>query len=168
MDSQEFAQQYMPYSRKLYAIAFRLVLRADEAEDVVQEVYLRAWQMREQLILQPNAEAWLVTMTKNLCIDQLRTRHTVDSEMLEPPPPPDEPDTTVQDRIEQRDMLRQTLSLVEQLPPLQQTILRMRLIKDIEFADIAQATGLSEGNVRVQLTRARQQLKRLAIQKHIL
>lgn len=168
MDSQEFSNRYLPYSRKLYAIAFRLLQRADEAEDAVQEVFVKAWQMREELAGHSSIEGWLVTMVKNLCIDTLRTRHSLDSECLDSAPPPDEPDTSVQEQLEQRDQLRQTLALLSQLQPLQQTILRMRLMREMEFADIAQATGLSEGNVRVQLTRARQQLKQLAIKHHIL
>lgn len=168
MDSQQFSTLYMPYSRKLYAIAFRIVRRAVEAEDVVQEVYLKAWQMRDALPKGLEAEAWLVTMTKNLCIDLLRTRHTADDEVSDLAPPPDEPDTCAEERIEQRDQLNQTLRLVSQLSEIQQTIVRMRLMDDIEFEEIARATGLSEVNVRVQLTRARQRLKSLATQLHIL
>lgn len=168
MDSQQFSALCMPYSRKLYAIAFRIVRRAVEAEDIVQEVFLKAWQMRDSFTSPADTEARLVTMTKNLCIDTLRTRHTVEDEAIDSAPPPDEPDTSVQEQLEQRDQLSQTLQLIRQLPDIQQTILRLRLMKELEFSDIARATGLTEGNVRVQLTRARQQLKQLAIKHHIL
>lgn len=163
----------MPYSRKLFAIAFRIVRRSDVAEDVVQEVLLRAWQMRDAMPPEgPAAEAKLVTMTKNLSIDQLRTHHTIDEE--EPclgatnNAPPDEPDTSAQEQLEQRDQLQHTFRLMKLLPKVQQTILRLRLIEDMEYSDIARATGLTEANVRVQLTRARQQLKTLALKHHIL
>lgn len=168
MDSQQFSALCMPYSRKLYAIAFRIVRRAVEAEDVVQEVFLRAWQIRDQLIEASDTEARLVTMTKNLSIDMLRTRHSVEDENIDTAAPPDEPDTSEEEHLEHRDQLKQTFHLIKQLPPLQQTILQMRLMKELEYSDIARATGLTEGNVRVQLTRARQQLKQLAIKHHIL
>lgn len=167
MDSQQFSTQYMHYSRKLYALAFRILRRSDEAEDVVQEVYLKAWQMRDTMPDGPEAEAKLVTMTKNLSIDQLRTRHSVEED-LDQSPPPEEPDTYAEERIEQSDQLNQTFRLLNQLPELQQTILRMRLMDEMDYADIARATCLSEGNVRVQLVRARQQLKLLATKHHIL
>lgn len=175
MNSQQFSAQYMPYSRKLFAIAFRIVRRTDVAEDVVQEVLLRTWQMRDTMPpAGPEAEARLVTMTKNLSIDQLRTRHSAEDEAMvlngtsDSWTPPDEPDNSVQEQIEQRDQLQQTLRLMKQLPEVQQMILRLRLIDDMEFSDIAHATGLTEVNVRVQLTRARQQLKSLALKHHIL
>lgn len=168
MDSKQFSALCIPYSRKLYAIAFRIVRRAVEAEDVVQEVLLRAWQIREQFVDATSIEARLVTMTKNLAIDMLRTRHTVEDESIDTAPPPDEPDTSDEEQLEQRDQLRHTLHLIRQLPEVQQTILQLRLMKELDFADIARITGLSEGNVRVQLTRARQQLKLLATKHHIL
>lgn len=166
MDSQQFSTQYMQYSRKLYALAFRILRRSDEAEDVVQEVYLKAWQMRDTMPEGPEAEARLVTMAKNMSIDVLRTRHTVD-EVIDQLPP-EEPDTYAEERLEQSDQLKQTFRLLELLPEVQQMVVRMRLMNDMDYADIARAIGQTEGNVRVQLVRARQQLKRLAIKHHIL
>lgn len=166
MDSQQFSTQYMQYSRKLYALAFRILRRADEAEDVVQEVYLKAWQLRDTMPEGPAAEARLVTMAKNMSIDVLRTRHTVD-EVIDQSPPED-PDTYAEERLEQSDQLKQTFRLLELLPEVQQTVIRMRLINDMDYADIARAIGQTEGNARVLLVRARQQLKQLAIKHHIL
>lgn len=166
MDSQQFSTQYMCYSRRLYALAYRILGRSVEAEDVVQEVYLKAWQMRDTMPEGSAAEAWLVTMTKNLSIDQLRTRHVWEDDREASSP--EEPDTSAEERIEQSDQLSQTIRLLDLLPELQQTIVRMRLMDDMDYSDIARATGQSEGNIRVQLVRARQQLKLLATKHHIL
>ena len=72
MDTAEFKQQFLPYHRKLYRVAFRLTGNPQDAEDMVQEAYLKLWNKRDELADVLNTEAYCVTLIKNLCYDVLR------------------------------------------------------------------------------------------------
>ena len=76
MKSSEFKFLVMPYSERLYRMAFRLMGNREEAEDTVQEVYLKLWGMRNELIKYDSIEALSIRITRNLCLDHLRRRKT--------------------------------------------------------------------------------------------
>lgn len=61
MDTAEFKQQFLPYHRKLYRVAFRLTGNPQDAEDMVQEAYLKLWNKRDELADVLNTEAYCVT-----------------------------------------------------------------------------------------------------------
>ena len=65
----------MPYSGKLYAVALSLTCNEQEAEDAVQDAFLRLWTRRDSLPSMENAEAYCVTLTRHICHDRLRSRH---------------------------------------------------------------------------------------------
>lgn len=119
----------------------------DEAEDVVQDALLRLWQMREQL--SSPLVRMAVVVTRNLAIDHLRRRRPAAS--LELVAAEEEPQ--VDSRTER------ILAIVDTLPPLQQTVLRLRHMEDMEMADIAELTGSNEVAVRKTLSRARQAVR---------
>lgn len=73
MDTAEFKQQFLPYHRKLYRVAFRLTGNPQDAEDMVQEAYLKLWKKRDELSEVASIEAYCVTLIKNLCYDSLRS-----------------------------------------------------------------------------------------------
>ncbi len=159
-----FCKQYTTYSRRLYALAYQILRNHDAAKDVVQDVYLQLWQKRATL--QPDKEILplLQTMTRNACIDVLRITHSEACETL----PAEEADRSVESQIEKRDQLNHVLALIQQLPIDQQRIMELRLIRGLEFAEIATLTGLEEGNIRVLLSRARKTLRELILKNHII
>ena len=75
MDVETFTREIIPYKNKLYRIALRIVGTNAEAEDVVQEVFIKLWKKKDELHQLANKEAWCVTMTKNLSIDKTRSKH---------------------------------------------------------------------------------------------
>lgn len=73
MDTESFKREFLPYHRKLYCVAYRLLENAADAEDLVQEAYLKLWDKREGLSVISNPEAFSVTLVKNMCFDLLRS-----------------------------------------------------------------------------------------------
>lgn len=71
MDAESFKNEFLPYHRKLYSVAYRLLENAADAEDLVQEAYLKLWDKREGLMVISNPEAFSVTLVKNMCFDLL-------------------------------------------------------------------------------------------------
>ena len=73
MDAESFKKEFLPFHRKLYHIAFRLLENEADAEDLVQEAYLKLWDKRDGLAIISNPEAFSVTLIKNMCFDMLRS-----------------------------------------------------------------------------------------------
>lgn len=147
MTREEFQQEAMRLRPKLIGTARRYLDDADDAEDTVQDVLLRLWQMAAAL--QPPTERLAMVLTRNLSIDKLRRRrpHIPIDAMADMAAA-----STTDERMER--MMR----VLQTLPEMQQTIVRMRHMEGMEMADIAALTGSSEVAVRKALSRARQSI----------
>lgn len=162
-ESKRFSQRVMPHSRRLYAVAFRFLERQDEAEDLLQDVMLKLWQMREKLPPDDHLLPFMLTMTRNLCIDRLRARQknsdnldlvdnleSIDNIGISP------------ERLEHRERLQHLLLLIKQLPPDQARVLRLQAIDDLTTEQISTLLNITPENVRQLLSRARRKLREMA------
>lgn len=149
MDTESFKREFLPYHRKLYCVAYRLLENAADAEDLVQEAYLKLWDKREGLSVISNPEAFSVTLVKNMCFDLLRSgkyvlsRQSVELSAAQ--------DVFQPDNLEAREGVRQLKDIIAHLPEQQQRIINMRDIKGCSYEEIEQVTGLNSINVRVLL-----------------
>ena len=157
MTALEFKQRFLPHHRLLYRVAYRLTGNQQDAEDLVQDFYLKLWQRRDTLSAEAQNEAYLITMLRNLFRDQQRLKHiaTVPLDDVEVNDPPDESQAS----YETRDEAMQMTELIARLPQKQRTIMQMHLEQESPYDEISQATGLSPGNLRVIVSRAKQTLK---------
>lgn len=158
MDAECFKQQFLPFHAKLYRIAFRLLGNTCDAEDIVQEAYLKLWNKREELEDVKNAEAYSVGLLKNICFDYLRcVKDNMDSRT------PDElnmaSETSLIREIETRDELDCVKELISLLPLQQQKVMMLRHAGGCSMEDIERATGLNAVNIRVLLSRARKKIR---------
>ena len=158
MDAQEFKQRFMPHHRLLYRVAFQLTANAQDAEDLLQDLYLKLWQKRDELADVVATEAYLVVMMRNLFVSQRRQKHINASEDIESHiEPPDE--RSLDSQIDSRDEASQMETLIGQLPQRDGKIIRMHLVEDRSYEEIERDTGLSQGNIRIIVMRTRQKLK---------
>lgn len=158
MDAAEFKQQFLPCHPKLYRAAFRLMGNAQDAEDMVQEAYLKLWNKRDELADVQHTEAYCITLVKNLCYDALRRIHP-DEDGRTPEELPLATDTNTAREVEQRDEANQVRRLIGRLPEQQKRVILLRDVNDCSFEEIEQATGLSAVNIRVLLSRARKKIR---------
>lgn len=147
----------MPYADRFYRAAYYLLESESDAEDAVQELYLKLWSARSSLKDVRNPSAYGLSMLKNICIDRIRRRSARQTEPLEKAPPVE--DGPSQNPIEARDTLRFLLNEMEKLPQKQRDVLKMRVIDRLEYEDISKRTGLSQVHVRVLVAAARKTLK---------
>lgn len=146
MTTEEFKLEVQAIRPRLNSQAQRYLDNIDDAEDVVQDALLRLWQMREQL--RSPLDRMAMVVTRNLAIELLRQRKSEDLlEYVET----DEP------REDYR--IERILTILSTLPPMQQTILRLRHMEGWEMADIAELVGSNEVAIRKSLSRARKALK---------
>ena len=159
MDANDFKRKFLPYHSKLYRVAFRLMGNEQDAEDMVQETYLKLWKKREELPPDiGNMEAYCVTLTKNVCYDTLRTSH-IEEDNRQP-----EELSIIQEgdlfrEIAVRDEIHQVRQIIGKLPKPQRQIIMMRDVNDCSMEEIEQATGLSAVNIRVILSRTRKKIR---------
>ncbi|OUP09946.1 RNA polymerase subunit sigma-70 [Mediterranea sp. An20] len=157
MEIETFKIQIEPLRQPMLHLARKLTGEADDAEDVVQDVLLKLWNRREELEQCHNLRAFVFTMVRNASIDFLRTRHTDTTSLLDALNATDEqsPDRY----LEAKDEMRLMHAIIHSLPPLQQTILRMKDIEEYETEEIAQITGCSPEAIRSNLSRARKRVR---------
>lgn len=152
----------LPHRDRLYRLALSITAHTAEAEDVVQETMLRAWQRRAEWEQIDNPQAWLVQICKNLALDhKKRLDHTRSLSTSEPEAAPSrflqaERTTPTIEARESVDILQR---LIAQLPPPQDDLVRLRDIEGLSYQEIAATLNISETQVRVYLHRARQRLR---------
>lgn len=157
MTAEHFKQQFLPLHRKLFRVAFRLLEDTADAEDLVQEAYMKLWDKRDSLLMVTNPEAFCVTLVKNMCFDLLRSgkymavRESVG--LLEADTP------VAADRLELRDEVRQVRQIIAGLPPNQQQVVTLHDVRGCSYEEIEQVLGLNATNVRVLLSRARKKIR---------
>jgi RNA polymerase sigma-70 factor (ECF subfamily) len=141
----------------LFSIAYRMLGSASEAEDVVQDAWLRARQDACAEVRSPRA--YLTTIVTRLCIDRLRSAERTRMEYPGPwlPEPLAEPN---QESAELASSLTTAfLVLLEQLAPTERAVFLLRDVFELDFAEIARSIGKSEANTRQILVRARGRLR---------
>ena len=154
MTQEEYKEEARRLRPRLLQTA-RRYLSDDDAEDTVQDVLLRLWQMVDTLHVPIDGLA--TVLVRNYCVDRLRRQRpsqalSVIYEQAE--------DTESDERIER------VLAMIDALPTLQQTILRLRHIEGMEMREIAELTGSSEVAIRKTLSRARQTLKQQYVKRY--
>lgn len=158
MNAQEFKQRFMPFHRLLYRVAFHLTGNVQDAEDLLQDTYLKLWQKRNDLRDEAVTQAYLVTLMRNLLRDQQRLKRIDSSaELKDELSPPDE--RSLEGQIAASDEARKMESLISQLPERDEQIIRMHLVEERSYEEIEQDTGLSQGNIRIIVMRTKQKLK---------
>lgn len=153
MRTEEFNHIILPMRSNLKAYALRLTESDDNAEDLVQEVMLRLWDMRQNIKAEDNLKALAITIMRNKFYDQCRheERNFTTDKVMEVP---------IEDRrAEQRDEVNLIRQIVAWLPPLQQQIFRMKEIEGYTADEIMQITGCTADNLRKNLSRARLKIR---------
>ena len=141
----------------LLRLAMHYMEDADEAEDVIQEVLLKHWFLREKLDQYRSMDALARVITKHLCLNRKRGQN-IELVALEEGFGIIGEGTPEQDLVNEEKM-NEILALIETLPDLQQAILRMKHIEGMEVEEIARLTGSNPVAVRTNLSRARKKVR---------
>ena len=158
MPASLFKQLLLPLYPRLQRVALRLLGNVEDAEDMVQEVYMKLWNKRDALPDVQDVEAYCVTLTKNMCIDRLRMAE-VEKEDVDEMPTMLAAIDDVEAQVERRDAVEQVKQIIETLPEHQQQVITLRDMEDCSFEEIAEQTGLTAVNIRMLLSRARKTIR---------
>lgn len=161
MKSLEFKLLVMPYSSRLYRMAFRLMNNREEAEDIVQEVYVRLWEMRNELNNYNSIEALSIRIARNLCLDHLR-RKKINQNALKAEKIKEEghPVTPIED-LEKKEEAEIIHTLIAALPEPQRSLVHLRHLEGKEYEEIAEMVNMNVNAIRVSISRARKQMRQM-------
>ena len=156
MTPQDLTESFNSLSDGLYKVAYYILESRTDAEDAVQDLFIKLWSTREQLDTVLNFKAYCTTLMKNLCIDKLRKESKVQN--IEPQTDIAETRAIDEDLIA-RDKLEKVLAAIERLPHRQRDVMKMYLLEEMSYEEIEQKTGMSNLTLRVLLSTARKSLR---------
>lgn len=163
MTTAEFKEIWVPLTGKFYRVAYYILENQTEAEDAVQDLMIRLWNMRSTLGGVKNPAAFGLTVIRNICLDRIRSavvskRDFLAQELMEGfEDTSDEIDTA----LIRRENLERLRLCIARLPEKQRKVLEMKVFDNKSYPEIALLTGLSETNVRVKISNARKNLKKM-------
>lgn len=157
MTAQEFQQRYLPLSHPLYKTALALLGNMQDAEDAVQDTFLKMWQQADRIAAMERSEAYFATTLRHICLNMLRSRRNrleLD-ECASEAPPGDRADRWVESRSERSFIY----SLACRLPAKVRRICMLRHIGEYSLEEIAELTSEKPNTIAVTLSRARKELR---------
>ena len=149
---------WLPLADRFYRAAYYLLESQEDAEDAVQELYLKIMKTPGSFADVKEPVAFGMTILKNICIDMIRRRERRKAEELQEYMISETSDPNR--RAADRDRLRILLEEIEKLPEKQAAVLKMRTLEGLEYDEISRRTGLSQVNIRVLISMARKTLKK--------
>lgn len=154
----EIKEIWLPLSNRFYRVAYHILESQQDAEDAVQELYLKLIKTPDKFSNIQDPAAYGITILRNICIDIIRRREKRRSEELHEYmiADIDSPDKSATEK----DKLRMLIHEIDRLPQKQSMVLKMRAIEGLEYDEISQRTGLSQVNIRVLISIARKTLKK--------
>ena len=163
MDKKEFTTRVMPLKDRLYRLAKRILVSTDEAEDAVQEVLLKLWNGRQNIGNYRSTEAFAITMTKNYCLDRLKSKQASNLKIVHSNYQTSE---NIEKNIEASEGVELVFKIMESLPEQQKIVLQLRDVEQFEFEEIAEMLDKNETAIRVTLSRARKTVREALIKKY--
>lgn len=167
MTKEEFKTRVLPTKGKLFRLALTMLNSRQEAEDTIQDTYLKLWNMREELSEYSSIEALAVTMTKNLCIDKLRSYRSrkQNDGGLEHVQTSAAGEYNPAESVELSESMQHVHEIIQQLPDQQRMVIHLRDIEQHTYDEIAEMTGLKVNNIRAALSRARKSVRKEYLKK---
>ena len=163
MNESDFLKVISPFKDKVFRLAKRLLVSSDEAEDAVQEVFLKLWKGRDKINNYRSPEAFAITVTKNYCLDRLKSKQASNLKIVHSNYKNNE---NIERTIEGNEGVELVTKIMETLPEKQKMIMQLRDIEQFEFAEISQMLEINETAIRVALSRARKVVREQLIKQY--
>ena len=160
MKNISFRNDVLPLKDVLYRLALRITLKHEEAQDIVQDTLIKVWNKRDEWDSIASIEAYSLTICRNLALDELKLRdnqnESIDSIPLGTPDHGNDP----YEQMQQKDRIDLVRRMVNALPEKQRSCIQLRDFEGKPYKEIADILGISEDQVKVNIFRARQAIKK--------
>ena len=158
MEIKAFKKELIPIKDKLYRLAKTMLQNNEDAEDAVQEIYMKLWKNNEIIEDLKSPEAYAMKVMKNLCLDRLKSkknRHMVEIKEHQI----EKENFTPFSKVSFDNLKELMLKLFSTLPEQQRLIIHMRDIEHYSYEEIEEVTGMNVNSIRVNLSRARKSVR---------
>lgn len=175
MKNISFKTDVLPLKDKLFRLALRITLNRQDAEDVVQESLIKIWNRRDSWDEIDSLEGWAMTIARNMALDVLRKQDTHRTISLDEPistkgqgeDKAQTPGSNIQstsrtpyETMLEQERLAMVRDLMNSLPEKQRTAMQLRDFEDKSYKEIAEIMQISEDQVKINIFRARQFIKK--------
>ncbi len=163
-DQQAWEQIVRLHRRKVFNVAYKFVGKHDEAEDLTQDIFLKIFRSLDTFDRRANFQTWLISVSRNLCIDHYRSvrkeRETIDRDVDPGDLTPVSTEISPYAALEHRDRVTLLKEALSTLPETLRTAVMLRDIRELSYQEIADSLQLPEGTVKSRITRGRTELAR--------
>ena len=158
-DKGAFTQAYDRYHKLLYVLAYRYLMNADMAEDVVQHVFARLWEFRSELHVGISLKNYLFTMTKNHVLNLIRNENSAISKNYEIAQSTPVYEDNLIENLEKKELMASFYKAVDMLPPQKRSICLMKVKEELTNQEIAERMNLSVNTVKTHYSEALKMLR---------
>ena len=142
----------------MFRVAVHFLESEEEAQDALQDLYVKLWNSRETLDAVHNPRGYCLTMMKNLCLDRLRKIEKKNASDM----PPDmvsaeRADATVQTR----EQMKRIRDAIDRLPEAQREVVQMKILQGLSYKEMEELTGKAQLTLRVLFSNAKKRLNSL-------
>ncbi|MCD6113233.1 MAG: RNA polymerase sigma factor [Bacteroidales bacterium] len=162
MDINRFKSEIIPLKDKLFRFALMYLKNTEKAEDIVHDVFIKLWSKKDDLKKVKNIEAFSMVITKNLCLDNLKSKKNKTCELIDYNSGIS--DKTPYYETQNKDIGDKIRQIMDTLPEQQKSIIHMRDIEGYGFEEISEILNINTNTIRVNLSRARQKIKNTLIE----
>lgn len=159
-DEGAFTQAYERYHKLLYVLAYRYLMSAAMAEDVVQHVFTRLWEFRSELRVGISLKNYLFTMTKNHVLNLIRNENsavTKNYEMAQSAPAYED---NLMENLEKKEMMSSFYKALDMLPAQKREICLMKVEEELTNQEIAERMNLSINTIKTHYSEALKLLRK--------
>ncbi|MDY6801147.1 MAG: RNA polymerase sigma factor [Bacteroidota bacterium] len=165
MTAEAFKENILPLNRKLLGFANHFMKNMDDAKDIVQEIYIKLWNMRNELDKYNSVEALAMRMTRNLCLDKIKLKKTVplNGNLQE------DSENSHVDKEQYEEMklaVKRVKKAINLLDEPQKSIMQLRDVQGYDYEEIAHILNMNVNTIRVSLSRARKKIREIITQKY--
>lgn len=150
--------------RKVFNVAYKFVGSHEQAEDLTQDIFLKIFRSLDTFDRRANFQTWLISVSRNLCIDHYRSvrkeRQTIDRDVPAEDLSPASSTVSPLAALENRDLAALLRQALGSLPASLRTAVLLRDIQELSYLEIAERLHLPEGTVKSRINRGRKELAR--------
>ncbi len=171
-DADAFEELVISNQKRVYNLALKLTGSEQDALDISQEVFIKAYTNLESFRKESRFSVWLYRMTYNACVDLLRKNGRFQTVSLSAESDDESYEIEIPDgrltpegELERKELQREIDEGLSRLPEEHRRILVMREVSGMSYREIADTIGISEGTVKSRISRARQGLVKILVER---